>query len=106
VHWEWIVELTVSNRTLSLRGHFDVRSTGMVRDALYDRIDQTQGDVVIDLGEVEAIDATALRVLAAAGMFMERDGRSLILRGCRPALRRVITLSRLRCLVNVERAGA
>jgi anti-anti-sigma factor len=105
VHWEWILELTVNDRTLLLRGHFDVRSTGMVRDVLYERIDHTQGDLVVDLGEVEAMDATALRVLAAAGKFLERDGRSLILRGCRPALRRVITLSRLRCLVNVERAS-
>ena len=100
------MELTVNDETISLRGHFDVRSTGMVRDALYEQIDRTEGDVVVDLAEVEAIDATALRVLAAAGMLMERAGRSLILRGCRPALRRVITLSRLRCTVNVERATA
>jgi anti-anti-sigma factor len=100
------VELTVNNRTLSLRGRFDVRSTGKVRDALYAQIEHTEGVVVVDLAGVEAMDATALRVLAAAGKLMERDGRSLILRGCRPALRRVITLSRLRTVVNVERASA
>jgi anti-anti-sigma factor len=101
-----VVELTVNDQTLSLRGHFDVRSTGKVRDALYAQIENTEADVVVDLAGVEAMDATALRVLAAAGKLMERDGRSLILRGCRPALRRVITLSRLRCVVNVERASA
>ncbi|HEU4513865.1 MAG TPA: STAS domain-containing protein [Nocardioidaceae bacterium] len=96
----------MNDRTLLLRGHFDVRSTGMVRDALYEQIERTDGDIVVDLAGVEGIDATALRVLAAAGKLMERDGRNLILRGCRPALRRVITFSRLRRLVNVERASA
>lgn len=100
------MELTVNDRTLSLRGHFDVRSTGMVRDALYELIERTTGDIVVDLTEVEAIDATALRVLAAAGKLMERDRRTLVLRGCSPALRRVIAFTGLRRLVNVERASA
>lgn len=100
------MELTVNDGTLFLRGHFDVRSTGMVRDALYEQIEHTDGDIVVDLAGVEAIDATALRVLAAAGKLMERQGRTLILRGCRPALRRIITFSRLRRVVNVERRAS
>lgn len=100
------MELTVHERTLQLRGHFDVRSTGLVRDALYEQIEKTDGDLVVDVAGVEAIDATALKVLAVASRAMERDGRSLVLRGCSPALRRVIALSRLRCAVNVERATA
>jgi anti-anti-sigma factor len=98
------MELTVNDRTLLLRGHFDVRSTGMVREALYDLVERTSGNVVVDVAEVEAIDATALRVLAAASKLMERDGRALILRGCSPALRRILAFTRLRRLVTVERA--
>ena len=99
-----VMELTVNDRTLILHGHFDVRSTGMVREALYERIERTSGNVVVDLADVEAIDATALRVLAAASKLMEREGRALILRGCSPALRRVLAFTRLRRLVTVERA--
>lgn len=98
------MELTVNDRTLILHGHFDVRSTGIVRDALYERIERTSGNVVVDLGDVEAVDATALRVLAAASKLMERDGRSLILRGCSPALRRILAFTGLRRVVTVERA--
>ncbi|HSE71640.1 MAG TPA: STAS domain-containing protein [Nocardioidaceae bacterium] len=98
------MELTVNDRTLILHGHFDVRSTGMVREALYERIERTSGNVVVDLADVEAIDATALRVLAAASKLMERQGRALILRGCSPALRRILAFTRLRRLVTVERA--
>ncbi|HLN75447.1 MAG TPA: STAS domain-containing protein [Nocardioidaceae bacterium] len=98
------MELSVNDRTLILSGYFDVRSTGMVREALYEHIERTSGNVVVDLAEVEAMDATALRVLAAAGKVLERDNRALILRGCSPALRRVIAFTRLRRLVTVERA--
>lgn len=98
------MELTVDGRTLVLNGYFDVRSTGIVREALYDLMGRTHGDVVVDVTEVQSLDATALRVLAAASRTMERQGRSLVLRGCSPALRRVLALTRLRRLIRLERA--
>ena len=97
------MELTVHDSTLVLHGHFDVRSTALVREALYHQIDSTSGDLVVDLSDVEALDVTALRLLAAATKTMERRGRVLTLRGCSPALRRVIAFTRLRRLVTVER---
>ena len=100
------MEMTTDGRVLRLSGRFDVRSTAEVRDALYLHIDDHPGDVVVDLSGIESIDATALNVLAAATKVMERDSRHLVLRGCRPGLRRVIAFSRLRRLVQMERASA
>jgi anti-anti-sigma factor len=99
------MDLTVKDDSLVLRGRFDVRSTGKVREALYRHIDGTPGDVVVDLAGVESVDATALRVLATASKLVERQGRLLILRGCSPAVRRIITLTRLRRVVTVERGA-
>jgi anti-anti-sigma factor len=99
------MDLSVDDEKIVLRGYFDVRSTSVVREALYDRMDSTSGDLVVDLADVEAIDATALRVLAVASRLMERQGRALILRGCSPTLRRVLALTRIRRLVTVERAS-
>ncbi len=99
------MEITTNGATLFLAGRFDVRSTSMVREALYEHIDEHRGNIVVDLSKVESIDATALKVLAVATRNIERDGRQLVLRGCSPTLRRVIAFTRLRRLVQVERGA-
>ena len=97
------MEVTTDGATLFLAGRFDVRSTSMVREALYDHIHSRTDDVVVDLSGIESIDATALKVLAAAQLVVERDRRRLILRGCSPSLRRIIAYTKLRRLISVER---
>jgi anti-anti-sigma factor len=97
------MEVTTSGRTLVLTGPFDGRSTSEVRQALYDRIGADRDDIIVDLTAVSSVDATALRLLAVATRLMEREGRSLTLRGCSPSLRRVLAFTRMRRLVSVER---
>ena len=89
--------------TLVLSGDFDVRSTWEVRTAVYELIGSHDGDVVIDLSAVESVDVTALKVLAVATRQALREGHHLTLRGCTPAVRRMLHLSHLIRVVEVER---
>ena len=100
------MEVSKTESTLKLAGRFDGRSSGVVREALYTTINETTDDVVVDLTDVESMDTTALKLLAAASHHLERAGRHLVLRGCTPAIRRVLTFSRLRRLFQVEREAA
>ncbi|HET7387506.1 MAG TPA: STAS domain-containing protein [Nocardioidaceae bacterium] len=99
------MQVSASGNTMRLAGRFDGRSTGEVRDTLHELI-ETYDDVVVELSEVESVDATALRLLAAASALMERDGRTLTLRGASPSLRRVLTFTRVRRVFSVERDAA
>ena len=76
------MDITFDGSTLALHGDFDVRSTFQVRNAIYERLDGHEQDVVVDMSEVETIDVTALRVLAVATRQATRSGHRLTLRNC------------------------
>jgi anti-anti-sigma factor len=99
------MDIMTDGPTLVLSGDFDVRSTWEVRRAIYDQLHGHDQDVVVDLSGVDTCDVTALKVLAVATREASRDGRHLTLRGCGPAVRRLLHLSRLMRLVEVERVA-
>ena len=94
---------TTEGRTLALSGALDVRRTAEVRTALYDLLARTvEGDVYLDLTEVESLDLTMLKVLAVAHRVAEGQGRAVVLRHCPPPVRRLLHLSHLRRMIPVE----
>jgi anti-anti-sigma factor len=100
------MEIFTDGPTILLSGDFDVRSTMEVRNAIYEHLHGYDEDVVIDLTGVTTIDMTALKVLAVATRQASRDGHHLTLRGCGPSVRRMLHLSRLIRVVEVERVAA
>ena len=100
------MDIVHDGQTLWLSGDFDVRSTMEVRSAIYERLDGFERDLTIDLTDVHALDITAARVLAYATIEASRAGHHLRVRGCGPAVRRMLQLSRLARFIEVERAAA
>jgi anti-anti-sigma factor len=101
------VDISTDGPVLVLGGDLDVRSTGEVRTAVYDHLrvhgSDLDGRVVVDISRVESVDATALKVLAAASRQARRYGVRVILRGACPAVRRMLHLTHLIRLIEVER---
>jgi anti-anti-sigma factor len=100
------MEIFTDGPTILLSGDFDVRSTWEVRNAIYEHLHGHDEDVVVDLTDVTAIDMTALKVLAVATRQASRSGHHLTLRGCGPSVRRMLHLSHLIRVVEVERVSA
>ena len=100
------MDIVHEGQTLWLSGDFDVRSTMEVRSAIYERLDGFERDLTIDLTDVHTLDITAARVLAYATIEASRAGHHLRVRGCGPAVRRMLQLSRLARFIEVERAAA
>jgi len=99
------MDIMTDGPTLVLSGDFDVRSTWEVRQAIYDLIEGHDEDVVIDLTDVDSVDVTALKVLGVATREAGRAGHHLTLRGCGPAVRRLLHLSHLIRVVELERVA-
>ena len=103
------VDITTDGPVLVLGGDLDVRSTAEVRAAVHEHLrehgDDLNGLVVLDISNVGSVDATALKVLAAASWQAHGDGVHVVLRGAGPAVRRMLHLTHLIRLIEVERAA-
>ena len=100
------MDIRTEGTTLVLDGDLDVRSTSEVREALYERLDGPEGEIVVDMSRVTAIDLTALRLLAVATRHAWRTGHHLTLRAPGPSVLRMIHLARLAHAIEVERVAA
>lgn len=97
-------EIVANGPRLELVGDLDVRSTFWVRDAI-DGALAAHERVVVDLSGVDNVDLTALRLLAVASRRASNDGRHLVVAGPRPGVRRLMHLSHLARLLDVEPAA-
>ncbi len=68
-------------------GEIDLES----RDRLRASLDGVHGDVIVDLADVELLDASGMGVLAGARHRLLLAGGSLVLHGPRPSVRRALT---------------
>lgn len=80
---------------LALSGRLDVHTAADVRLALLDALEHGTGELVLDLSDVTAVDATGLGVLVATHRRAGRVARLLVLRDVAPPLHRLLTITRL-----------
>ena len=102
---EFRLDVERAGHVLALRGRLDVRVTADVRQALAAAVDDGADELVLDVAELEGVDATGLGVLVGAHRRAGRAGRTLVLRDVPPSLARLLLVSRLdRVLRTTRRA--
>lgn len=88
---------------IALSGRLDVSAVADVRAALHDAIEAGDGDLVVDLSGVEALDAAGLGVLLGADRRAKLLGRRVVLRDPGPPVRRILRVTRLHRVLTLDR---
>lgn len=97
--------VVVPGALLSLVGRLDVAAAADVRMALDAAVADGTDDLVLDLAELTALDATGLGVLVGGHRRAQRAGRLLVLRDVSPAVARLLFLTRLDKVLRTERTA-
>ncbi len=98
------VRREAGDRHLRLCGRLDVHSVADVRQELHAAVDAGSGDLVVDLGATEVVDASGLGVLVGAHRRAGRIGRRVVLRNVPPRMQRLLAATKLHRILPVERA--
>ncbi|MBO8192048.1 STAS domain-containing protein [Streptomyces oryzae] len=91
---------------LVVGGRLDVRSAADARTVLHAAVDSGDGDLVLDLAELDSWDATGLGVIMGAHRRAGRCGRRLVLREVPPQMQRLLVATRLHRILAIETPGA
>jgi anti-sigma B factor antagonist len=101
----WTHNASPQENVVRLTGLLDVRSVRDVREELNELIDASDGAIIVDLAEVDAIDATGLGLLVATHRRAHLLGRQLVLRHPAPSVIRILAVTRLHRILHVERTN-
>ena len=89
---------------VALSGRLDVRAAADIRLELAEAVDSGDGELVLDLAELEAVDATGLGVLVGAHRRAQRAGRTLVLSDVPDPVSRLLLVTRLDKILQTRRS--
>lgn len=99
-----MTEVDPTPSAVRLVGFLDVRGVAEARAVLAQGMEVGEGDVVVDVTDLVALDATGLALLVAAHRRAVAQGRRLVLDGVRPPLARLLAVTRLNRVLVIRRS--
>jgi anti-anti-sigma factor len=91
---------------LALHGRLDVAAAADARLALADAVASGSGDLVVDLSDLQQVDATGLGVLVGAHRAAGRAGRALVLLDVPPQVERLLLVTRLHRVIRTAHSSS
>lgn len=88
-------------QVVRIGARLDAGTSAGLRTRLHDAVDAGSGDLILDLSELEMIDATGLGVLVGTHRRAIAAERRLVLRSVPPRIMRVLAVTRLNRILNV-----
>ncbi|MDH2429979.1 STAS domain-containing protein [Sphaerisporangium sp. TRM90804] len=90
------------SQVVDVGARLDGGTVAQLRPLLHEAVDAGDGDLVVDLSELELIDAAGLGVLVGTHRRALRAERRLVLRGVPPRVMRLLAVTRLHRVIRVE----
>jgi anti-anti-sigma factor len=87
---------------MPISGRIDASTVSQLRDRLHSAVDGGVGVVVLDLSEVELVDAIGLAMLVGTHRRALRAGRQLVLRGTPSRISRLLIATGLDRVLRTE----
>jgi anti-anti-sigma factor len=87
---------------LRLQGELDVCGADHLRQAIRNALDRAPKTLVADLSALGFADCAGLSVLTWAHEIQARHGGELIITGCQPIVRRLLSITRLNMYLHVS----
>ncbi len=89
-----------------LEGELDICGTDHLRQAISDALDRGPRTLVADLSALAFTDCAGLSVLVWAHDILARHGHELVITGCQPMVRRLMSLTGLNTYLHVSNEPA
>jgi anti-anti-sigma factor len=99
------VEVVAPGARLRLAGRLDARSVASARTVLHEAVDAGEGELVIEMNELEIWDGAGLGVLVGTGRRARQSGRQLVLTGVQARELRLLRVARVTWTSSVRPAA-
>ena len=87
--------------TINVQGRFDFSSLQLFRNA-YEKNDNKAEAYVVDLGESDYLDSSALGMLLALRDYAGGDNANITIRNCNPDVKKILVITKLDELFEVD----
>ncbi|MFC5817480.1 STAS domain-containing protein [Nonomuraea harbinensis] len=92
----------LKGQVVRLGARLDAGTSAGVRERLHEAVESGAGDLILDLSELEMIDATGLGVLVGTHRLALDIERRVVLRAVPPRIMRILAVTRLNRVLHVE----
>jgi anti-anti-sigma factor len=96
------IDIESPGTVVSLTGRLAASTVADVRAVLVAALESGDGDLIVDLGGVELVDASGLGVLVGAHRLASRVERRLVLRSIPPRIERLLAATHLNRVLAVD----
>lgn len=98
---QWIFSADKQSASMKLAGEVDYTITSEVRVLLHRAIEESSGDVTLDLSELTYVDSSGLAVLIEAYKLLAAKGRAITLTGVSPQVEKILRLTQVQQLFGL-----